>query len=450
MRKLIAPLSASMTALAVLTTMAPGAQAATQFSPTHIWLNGKDITDPVHTAAVDPSSKQPTTFMPIYYAMQVLNKLGIQSSWDGTHWNLTVPSSITPNLGNPAASPNQMSISINGTVVQTAPKLVAKDPASGQDTTFIPIWYLSQVLNRLGITSTWDGTNWRLTQSKPVTQQDMANAMWQTFAGVTWDIQSHPSMADAGVSPTSAPVTAGDVATWLAKWASKSKGLIATSGPQKGQWIPYDLKYEVSSDPYTWASINGLFQDTSVTSPSSVINSADESTVLSNLQWWLTGDRVVNGVHHLHVPFYSNYGLWLTSTAPKPQSPGQSGGLGISESDYQAYLADETKYYDQVTATVKGNTIYLTLPDTSKSFSNMAWHIVDGHWVYGGWQAKDNRGGKTLEIPNAGTAGPTISTGTLNPSMYLEGFQIVYANVNGVPVFNQPYDWGEDQNPPSK
>ncbi|WP_029421785.1 hypothetical protein [Alicyclobacillus macrosporangiidus] len=446
MRRTAKVVTVGTAALALTTAFSPGAQVmAVTFSPTHIYLNGQDITDPVHTAANDPSTNQPTTFIPIYYAMQVLNRLGIQSAWDGTHWSLTVPSSMTPNLDNPAASPNQMSISINGTVVQTAPKLVAKDPASGQDTTFIPIWYLFQALNRLGITSTWDGTNWRLTQTKPATQQDMANAMWQVFNANTWDVNSHPSMADAGVNPTNAPVTAGNVATWLAQWASKAKGVTASWGPNKGQWIPYDLKYEVSTDPYMWASINGLFQETSVTGPSSVINSTDESTVLSNLQWWLTGDRVVNGVHHLHVPFYSNFGMWYGDTA----NSGAPVNNGISENDYQAYLADETKYYDQVTATVKGNTIYLTLPDTSKSFSNMAWHVVDGYWVYGGWQAKDNRGGKTLQIPNNGP-GLSIDTGTLNPRMYLEGFQIAYVNLNGAPVFNQPYDWGEGQNPPSK
>ena len=417
----------------------PAAQAATQYAATRIYLNGADVTNPVHTAAMDPSSHQPTTYMPIYYAEQVLSKLGITSGWDGHTWSLTVPASLTPNLDNPSTGANQMAISINGVTVQTAPKVVALDPASGQQTTFIPIYYLSQVLNRLSVTSTWDGTNWRLTRTTPVTQMSMANTMWTTFTGTTFDVNAHPTMAQVGVNPTSAPVTAGNVATWLADWAGKAKGVTATWGPNNGKWVPYNLQYEASSDPYTWASINGLYQGTSVTSASSVIAQSEVNQIVSNLKWWLNGDKVVNGVNYLHVPFYSGYMLWLTETNNK-----------ISQSNYQSYLGDETRYYDQVTAKVNGSTINLTLPNTTNSTSNSAWYVVDGYWEYGGWQAKDNRGGKTIQIPNAGTYGLDISESTLNSKMYLEGVGSMYVNLNGMPQFSQPYADGFGQNPPVK
>ncbi|MCF8567926.1 hypothetical protein LLE49_24695 [Alicyclobacillus tolerans] len=159
--------------------------ATTQYSATRIYLNGANVTNPVHTAAVDPSSHQETTFMPIYYAMEVLKQLGITSTWDGHTWSLAVPSSMNPNISSPSNSPNQMVIAINGTVVQTAPKVVAVDPASNQQTTFIPIFYLSQVLDRLGVNSTWDGTNWKLTASgnatQPVTKLQAAIAVAKTL-----------------------------------------------------------------------------------------------------------------------------------------------------------------------------------------------------------------------------------------------------------------------------
>ncbi|MCF8567047.1 hypothetical protein LLE49_20200 [Alicyclobacillus tolerans] len=436
--KLLAVFATAST-LAASVSAVPVAQAATQYSSTHIYLNGQDVTNPVHTAALDPSSGQETTFMPIFYAMQVLKQLGIQSSWDSHTWSLTVPSSMTPNMSSPSNSPNQMVIAINGTVVQTAPKVVAVDPASNQQTTFIPIFYLSQVLDRLGVTSTWDGTNWRLTKTTPETQTAMASAMWNVFNATTWDVNTHPTMAQSGVDPTNAPATAGDVATWLADWAGKAKGVTGTFGSAKGQWIPYNLKYEASSDPYTWANVNGLYQGTGVTSASSVITPGEVNQIVSNLQWWLTGDHVINGVSHLHVPFYSNYGMWLTETG------GQGVGNGISEGNYQSYLADETRYYDEITAKVQGTTIDLTLPNTTNSTSNMAWDVVDGQWEYGGWQSQDNRGGKTIQVPNAGAVGMFINSATLNPNMYLEGFQIGYLNVNGVPMFFKSEDAGVGQ-----
>ncbi|WP_054970238.1 hypothetical protein [Alicyclobacillus ferrooxydans] len=427
--------------------------AATTMLSTHIELNGADVINPVHTTAVDPSTHQETSFLPIYYAMEVLNKLGVTSNWNGTTWSMSVPSGLNPDLFNPTTATNQMYFVMNGVRVEAAPKLVAVDPSSKQSTTFVPIYYLENALKRIGVSSTWNGTTWDLTQASvaPVTQSDMATAMWNTFASISWDINSHPSMSEVGITPSStAPVTGGQVATWLSKWASKAKGMTAPNGPQKGQWIPYNLTYEASIDPFTWAQVNGLFNGTNISGASSVVSTSELSTIINNLQWWLTGDRVINGVNHLHVPFYSDYGMWLTETSPKPTTSGASGGNGVSESNYQSYLADETLYYDQITAQVSGTTILLTLPNTSYSASNMAWDVVDGYWEYGGWQAKDNRGGKTLSVPNNGTAGLNIDTASLNPDMYLEGFQIAFNNTGTDPGLTQAYDWGEGQNPPAK
>lgn len=409
-----------------------------------------------------------TTYMPIWYVMQTLNQVGYKSAWNGHVWAVTSPQSTSFHLN---AQTGHTSIEVNGQIAEVdVPTIAAKDPLSGVFTTFMPIWYVQQLLNNVGITTdTWNGTTWTIgtasgastktstttstppttstTGSTTVTQEVMATDMWQTFAGVNWDINSHPSIAAVGITPSATtPVTAGDVATYLADWASKAKGVYASWEPGKvfatgqGPWMPYNLQYEASSDPYTWANINGLFQGTDVSSASSIISQTDVDTILSNLQWWLTGDKVVNGVSYLHVPFYSNYGAWLTETG------GKGVGNGISENNYQSYLADETRYYDQITAKVVGTTIDLTLPNTANSASNMAWDVVDGVWEYGGWQSKDNRGGKTIQVPNGGP-GLSIDTATLNPDMYLEGFQIALKNVNGAPMFTQPYDVGMLQYP---
>jgi len=423
---------------AALITSIPLAHAETHYIPTRIYLDGNDATNPAHTTAIDPSSGQLTSYMPIYYAEAVLTKLGITSTWDGTTWSLTAPANITPNLDNPSTGVSQMDITINGTLVQTAPKMVAVDPSSGKNTTFIPIWYLGQVLNRLSVTSTWDGTNWRLTRVVPETQTAMAQSMWTVFDATSWDVVAHPTMAAAGVNPTSGPVTADDVATWLADWAGQAKGYKDvpyngnTSTPKT--FVPYSLKYESSADPYTWANENDLYQGMNVTSSSSVITTSDVNQLTSNLQWWLTGDRVVNGVHHLDVPMYGNYDSWNNEV--------QNGV--ITEGQFQLALADGEHYYDETTATVDGSILNLTLPDTSHSASQIAWNVTNGSFVYGytgGSARTGDTGGITLHIPlNTGGFGIVENAFTAN----LMGWHIYFLNENGSPVF-KPYDGGNGQ-----
>ncbi|MBX6353108.1 MAG: glucosaminidase domain-containing protein [Thermoflavifilum sp.] len=54
-------------------------------------------------------------------------------------------------------------IAINGTAVKRVNSLVAADPASGVLTTYMPIWYLMNLLDRLGIQHTWNGSQWEMT-----------------------------------------------------------------------------------------------------------------------------------------------------------------------------------------------------------------------------------------------------------------------------------------------
>lgn len=45
------------------------------------------------------------------------------------------------------------------------PGLVQTDPTHGNKTTYMPIWYLMQVLNKLSLGSSWNGTIWMLTNN---------------------------------------------------------------------------------------------------------------------------------------------------------------------------------------------------------------------------------------------------------------------------------------------
>lgn len=438
-RKLLAVIATSTALLA----SSPVAQAATNFYPSHILLNGKQVTSADHIVANDPSSHQPTSWIPIYYLEATLKDIGVTSTWSGTVWNLNVPASFNPDVSNPTSqsvSSSEMAIAINGVKVVIAPKLAAPDPSGGAETTYAPIYYVEVTLKRLGITPSWDGTNWTMTSSvnAGVTQTTMASALWNVFDATTWDVNTHPTEQQAGVTPTSGTVTAGDVATWLADWAGKAKGYTAaaynpknTNPPQS--FVPYSLQYESSTNPFTWAQENDLYQGTSVTSASSVITPNEVSQITGNLKWWLNGYKVVNGVYHLHVPMYGNYNSWTVEIQ----------GHVLTEQQYQLALSDAQHYYDEVTVTPSGNYLDMTLPNTKGSASEMSWGLNDGSfsWGYaGGPSQAGDYGGITVKVPNTGP-GIVLTTNSFKANNM--GYNIVVYVKSTSSWY--PYDGGNGQ-----
>jgi YVTN family beta-propeller protein len=104
----------------------------------------------------------PTTYMPIWYVMQLLKPMGITSTWDGKEWHMTTSS--TPELSNIPAGSGKTGIYLNGTLVQEVTTVAATDASTGKATTYMPIWYVMQLLKRVGLQSTWNGATWTVTK----------------------------------------------------------------------------------------------------------------------------------------------------------------------------------------------------------------------------------------------------------------------------------------------
>ncbi|UOF92421.1 hypothetical protein LSG31_09815 [Fodinisporobacter ferrooxydans] len=147
----------------------PNVYADTNYADTNIYLQGQIISNPKHIIA--PDAGDLTSWIPIWYLQLVLDKAGFGGHWDGV--TLTIQSSSQPDLSN---LPNSQSLSedsdllaiaINGTTVEYAPRIVAHDPYADGDTTYVPIYYVMQALNRIGVSSDWDGTNWRMSSNPP-------------------------------------------------------------------------------------------------------------------------------------------------------------------------------------------------------------------------------------------------------------------------------------------
>lgn len=121
-----------------------------------IVLDGQTVSLPYALVA------QGTTYMPIWYLTDALNKVGIHSAWNGQSLQLVTAPKTPVDLKGLSPGHGNMNISINGTLVQNVSGITYIDPASNKRTTYMPIWYIMRVLNRVGIRSNWDGTSWAL------------------------------------------------------------------------------------------------------------------------------------------------------------------------------------------------------------------------------------------------------------------------------------------------
>jgi len=151
----------SAIAFAVIATfnMIPTAEAATYPQAKSIYMNGTLLSTPYGLVSGG------TTYMPIWYVIQALNQLGITNSWDGVHtaWTISAPSDIPVDLTNVPNSTGANTISLNGKKIYNVNRLVYTDPSSHAATSYMPIWYIMQLLNRLEIGSTWNGSTWKIT-----------------------------------------------------------------------------------------------------------------------------------------------------------------------------------------------------------------------------------------------------------------------------------------------
>lgn len=107
-----------------------------------------------------------TTYMPIWYLMQALKKLGVSSQWNGNKWTITTPSSMqNPDLSKLPVGTGSSSIYVDGKLVKRVNDVSVTDPSSTKATTYMPIWYLTEILNRLGVGATWNGQSLSLMTS---------------------------------------------------------------------------------------------------------------------------------------------------------------------------------------------------------------------------------------------------------------------------------------------
>ncbi len=121
---------------------------------TQVTLNTKTISQPIGF------TYRNTAYMPIYYIDSVFAALGFHSVWNGISqtWEISKPNVLTTQSALNAKT-GTVSIFVNGKLAAAhIIRVVHIDPYSGQETTFLPIWFIQEILRSVGIANNWDGT----------------------------------------------------------------------------------------------------------------------------------------------------------------------------------------------------------------------------------------------------------------------------------------------------
>lgn len=235
-----------------------------------------------------------TTYMPIWYLMNALNKLGVQTRWDGRTLHLTEASGTTPNLDNVSPGTGLMPIYLDGRLVQKVNGSTEIDPASNQVTTYMPMWYLMQILDRMHVKSGWDGVNWNLSSPGSASASG-------SYAVVT-NTSSARSRFDSS-SSSSTSVSGQDIVNYAKQFIG----------------APYVYGGESASGFDCSGLVQTVFQHFNISLPRTAAEQAQVGRVISksDLQ---PGDLVffnTTGAAFSHVGIYVGNGQFTSATTSK-------------------------------------------------------------------------------------------------------------------------------------
>jgi|GEM_PF-3257582 len=249
MKRYLSSIAAATLALSTVVPAFAAQSAPIHYQSATITLNTKVMSHP------DRFTYNNTTYMPIWYVQQVLTQLGVKNAWNGVShvWNLSAKGKVVGSLIN--AKSGLTSVLVNGHEMEThVPTLVKGDPLhKNAATTFMPIWYVQQILNRVGTQAdVWNGTFgvWALVSLSTLLSGG-SNTSGASGVNVNTDFPSAATIARYGgaVNPAPQGVT-------LAKWQADVKKALAfkptaTSGigsdplATATQWYPdpHDIFY---------------------------------------------------------------------------------------------------------------------------------------------------------------------------------------------------------------
>lgn len=184
---------------------------------TTISVSGKTTYTPYTLVAKDPNSGVMTTFVPIWYVMQVLSQNGLAATWDGAGKGmLTIWDGGFGKGFGIFNSKGSASVMLNGKQAETGvPRLTVKDPESGVYTTYFPIYYINQLLTALKYNVTWNGSTHRWAMTPP---------------------QLYTPGTGTNTNPSTPPTTSTGTGTTSTSGGSSASPIAGVPAPIQGTW----------------------------------------------------------------------------------------------------------------------------------------------------------------------------------------------------------------------
>lgn len=137
--------------------------------PTHVFVNGVDVSNPDHFVTVDSWSGVKTSWVPLAAMQQALRAANLHTTWNGATLNFIPPFwpgwKRNPNItfGTEPTTGKRMSFAIQGVQLEYAPLKDAKSPVNGQMTAYIPIYYANEFIQKIFLIQTqWNGIDWHM------------------------------------------------------------------------------------------------------------------------------------------------------------------------------------------------------------------------------------------------------------------------------------------------
>jgi hypothetical protein len=212
LKRTITSIAAASMALGMLVPVAFASSSTTSLkkaSQLPIVVNGAVLSNPFEMTGMD--SGNTTGFFPIYYFNQALAKVGFTATWDGVNhvWAITAPAGTTVAPVAGGVGTGNTSVTVNGTVVKKFNTQAAKDPAGSTVTTYLPIFYINNVLSALGVKGTFSGqTGLSVTvAATPVTGQGSISAPAISGENVGTGTQAAPAVSYSAPIKVASTVT---------------------------------------------------------------------------------------------------------------------------------------------------------------------------------------------------------------------------------------------------
>lgn len=345
-----------------------------------------------------------TTYMPIWYVMNSLNKLGIKSEWNGRSWKLTTPKNIPVNLKAVTPGKGNAHIYLNGHLIWSLKSAVATDPSSGKPSTYMPIWYVMQALKRVGIESTWGKSLWVMSTpnwSKPVSsgggsKTGSASGTGTSSGGGTKTGSGAPSTGagngsgsgasgqsgSSGSGPTPGPQPPVVVpqpplpANEVPRWSFDQQLLTALNiAPDNTGVSPYD---DIAATNPNWGYVHSAIEHGLVPADSATHSGAYEAITLQmadTAYWNALGISSSDGSYQPG----ANPVAWAGMIGLNP--PGLSGTSDLSPQDIDTFFANLNNLM-QGYRTMGNNTYQVVYPPADEASATFAGDSLNGQLFF--------------------------------------------------------------------